>query len=152
MPVVEPQVVVDRLRGQDCRKEVRQDLHSAQGSVAADADQSLDAQPFHAVGNFFDRAAIARIDIIARGADDRPAIGGVQFGDRGKERIEPDVRHARIEQAAEAFDKAQHLDFALVRADNGPIDRGVQGRSITASGKYADAFHAFNRGCRRPAE
>ena len=35
----------------------------------------------------------------------------VEFGDRGEERVQVDVRHARVEQAAEPLDEADDLDL-----------------------------------------
>ena len=51
-----------------------------------------------------------RIHVVAGGADERAADGRVEFGDGLVKRVEVDVRHARIEQAVEAFDEADDLD------------------------------------------
>ncbi len=142
VPIVEAQVVVDRLGRQHGRKEFREDLHAAQGAVPADADQPLDLQPAQPVGNLLDRGTVARVDVVSGSADDRPAAVGRQFGNRREQGIQPHVRHARVEQGAKALDETQDLDLALVGPDHRAIESGVEGRRVSAGRKDADAFHA----------
>ena len=84
---------------------------------------------------------VVGVDVVAGGADEGAAAGHVQFGNRGEQRVEVDVRHAGVEQAAEALDEAEHLDAALVGPGDGAVNGGVQGRGIAAGGQDADAFH-----------
>ena len=56
------------------------------------------------------------IHVIARRADERAALGRVEFGNFLIERIQMNVRHARIEQAVETLDEAEDFDLELVGA------------------------------------
>ena len=69
-----------------------------------------------------------------------PSVGS-SSGMVREQRIEAHVRHARIEQAAEALDEAEHLDLALVGADHRAVQGGVEGRRVAAGRQDADAFH-----------
>ena len=98
------------------------------------------------------------INIIARRADERAAFGRIEFGNGPEERIEMDVRHARIEQAVEPLDEAEDFDLELVGARDRAMNRGVERGRVAAGGENADAFHKdliltgqmrnfFTRGC-----
>ena len=89
------------------------------------------------------RLAIVRVDVIARGAQNRAALGRIELRNGVEQRIQMHVRHARVEQAVEALDEAEHLDPQLVGADDGAVDRGVQGRRVAAGGQDSDAFHEW---------
>ena len=59
---------------------------------------------------------VVRIDEIARRADERAALGRIELRDVLVERVQMDVRHARVEEAVEALDEADDLDPELVGA------------------------------------
>ena len=71
-----------------------------------------------------------------------PPRARIQLGNRTEERIEADVRNARVEEAAEALDEAEQLDTALAGAHDSAVNGRVQSRSVAACGQDADAFHA----------
>ena len=84
---------------------------------------------------------LVRIDVVARRADERAALGRIEFGNLLKQRIQVDVRHARVEEAVEALDEAEDFDPQLVGAHDGAVNGGVERRRVAAGGQNADAFH-----------
>ena len=56
-----------------------------------------------------------------------------------------DVRHARVEQAAESLDETVDLDLALVGANDSAENRGVERGRIASGGQDANAFHGVLR-------
>ena len=66
----------------------------------------------------------------------------IEFGDRGEQRIELDIRHARVKEAAETFDKAKHFDLALVGPHHRPMDGRIQSRRIAPGGENSDPLYA----------
>ena len=85
-----------------------------------------------------------RVDVVARRADERAALGRIELGNLLKERIQMDVRHARIEQAVEALDEPVDLDPQLVGAHDRAVDGGVQRGRVAAGREDADAFHRLS--------
>src|SRR5262249_13458277 len=81
------------------------------------------------------------VDVVARSAEDRPATGRIELGDRLKERIEMDVGNLRVQQSAEAFDDTEYFDPGPVRALNRPEDRRIEGGSVSAGCEDADPLH-----------
>ena len=86
-------------------------------------------------------AFVVGIDVVARRADERAALGRIELRDGLEQRIQMHVRHARVEQAVEALDEPVDLDPQLVGADDGAVDGGVERRRVAAGGQDADAFH-----------
>ena len=70
-----------------------------------------------------------------------PPLRRIELRDLVEERIEVNVRDARIEEAVEAFDEAEDLDLELVGAHDGAVDGGVERGRVAARGEDADAFH-----------
>ena len=139
--IVEAQVVVDRLGRQHGRQPFGQRLQAVQRAVAADRDQPLDAELRQTLGNQIELGGLVRVDVVARGADQRATLGGIELRDLLKQRIQVQVRHPRVEEAVETLDQAVDLDAQLIGADHGAVDRRVQRRRVTAGGQNADAFH-----------
>ena len=127
--IIQAQVVVNGLGRQHDGQALGQRLQAVERAVAADADQPLDAQFFQARGDQVQFLLFVRVDIIARRTDERAALGRVQFGNLLKQRIEMNVRHARIEQAVESLDQADDFDLELVGARDRAVNGGVQGRA-----------------------
>ena len=140
--VVEAEVVVDRLRGEDDGESLGEGLEAVQRAVAADADEAVDLQVREAGGDLLDRLAVLGVDERARGADHRAAARGVELGDLGEEGVEVDVGDARVEQRRVALDEPVHLDAPLVRTHHRAVHRGVEGRRVAAGGEDADPLHA----------
>ncbi len=120
---------------------MRQRLHTIESAVAADADQTFDFQAPQAVHDLTYSFLVIRVHVIARRADEGAPARHIQFGNWREQGVEMDVRHAWIEQAAEAFDEAENLDLSLARANNGAGDGGVDGGRVAAGGEDANAFH-----------
>ena len=118
-----------------------QRLQAVERAVAADADQSFDAQLVQARGDEVELVLLVRVDVVARRADERAALGRVELGNLLKQRIEVDVRHARVEEAVEALDEPEDFDPELVGAHDGAVDGGVERGRVAAGGEDADAFH-----------
>ena len=78
--VVQAEVVVDRLGGEDDGQVLAQGLHPVERAVAADADQAVDLEPLEAVGHARDRLDVVAVDIVARGAQDRPPLRRIELG------------------------------------------------------------------------
>ena len=71
-----------------------------------------------------------------------PPLVGSSSGIVLKQRVEMDVRDARVEQAVEAFDEADRSRLrSWLARDDGAVNGGVQRRRIAAGGQNADAFH-----------
>ena len=83
---------------------------------------------------------LVRVDVIARRADERAALGRIEFGNFLVQRIEMNVRHARVEQAVEALDEAEDLDLELVGAHDRAVDGGVERGRVAAGGEDADVW------------
>jgi hypothetical protein len=141
VPVVEAEVVVDRLRSEHHRQPLRQRLQPVERAVAADADQAVDLQPREPGGDLVERLAVGRVHVRPRGADDGAAARRVQLGDLGEQRVQVHVRDVRREQRAEALDEAEDLDLALVGARHRALDGGVERGRVAACRQDADAFH-----------
>ena len=145
--VVQAEVVVDRLGGQDGGQVVAQGLHPVERAVAADADQAVDLEPLEPVGDPGDGLQVVAVDVVARGPQDRPAQGRVELGDLLEQRVEVDVGDRVVQQAAEPLDDPEDLDPGLVGALDGAFDGRVEGRGVAPRGQDADPLH---RGCLRP--
>jgi hypothetical protein len=117
---------------------------STERPVAADADQAIDVELAQPVGHPGDGLDVVGVDIVARRAQDRPAAGRVELGDRVEQRVEVDVGDLGIEQAAESLDDAEQLDAGLVGPVGGPDDGGVQRRRVAARGQDADPLHKLS--------
>ena len=91
-------------------------------------------------------AFLLGIDVVARRADQRAALGRIQFRDRLKQRIQMHVRNARIEEAVESLDEAEDLDPELVGARDRAVNGGVERGRVAAGREDADAFHCVERG------
>ena len=76
------------------------------------ADQPFDAQLCQPRRDEIEVVFLVRVDVVARRADQRAALGRIEFGNFLKERVQMHVRHARIEQAIEALDQAVDFDLA----------------------------------------
>ena len=87
---------------------------------------------------------LSGIDVIARRADERAALGRIEFGNFLEQRIEMDMRHARVEQAVEALDEADDFDLELVGAHDRAVNGGVERGRVAAGGQDADAFHGLS--------
>src|SRR5262249_42860679 len=109
--------------------------------VAADADEPFDLQASDAVGDGLDGPGVVGIDVVAGGAEDGAAAGGVELGDGAEQRGEQDVRHARVAEAAEPLDEADHTGAGLVGAGDGAVQGGVERGRVAAGGQDADALH-----------
>src|SRR6185436_18952125 len=110
-------------------------------AVAADADEPLDAELFQAVHDGVEFFLVVRIDKIARGADERAALGRINFRNFLVERVEEEMRDAGVEEAVEALDQAQDLDLQFARANDGAVNGGVERRRIPAGGENGNALH-----------
>ena len=89
---------------------------------------------------------LVRVDVVARRADERAALGRIELGNFLEQRIQMDVRHARVEQAVEALDEAEDFDPQLVGAHDGAVNGGVERGRVAAGRQNADAFHGRERG------
>ena len=139
--VVEAEVVVDRLGGEDDGEELGEGLEAAQRAVAAHADQAVDLELLQPVGDLGDRLLVVRVHERARGADDGAAAGGVELRDLGEERVEVDVGDARVQQGRVALDEAVDLHAPLVGAHHRAVDRRVERRRVAAGRQDADTLH-----------
>ena len=93
-------------------------------------------------------APLIRVDVVARRADERAALGRIELGNLLEQRIQMHVRHARVEQAVEPLDQPVDLDPQLVGADDRAVNGGVQRRRVAPGGQDADAFHGVvTSGC-----
>ena len=108
----------------------------------------FDLQAMQPIDDFANRGYVGRIDVIARGADDRPPARRVELGDGSEQRIQAHVRHARVEQAAESLDEADDFDAALAGAQHGAVDRRVECGRVAPRGQNADAFHNAAPSCK----
>ena len=70
-----------------------------------------------------------------------PPLVGIELRNDVEQRIEVHVGHARVQQAVEALDHAVDFDLQLIGPSHGAVDRGVQGRRVSAGGQNGDAFH-----------
>ena len=82
-----------------------------------------------------------RIDVVARGADERAALGRIELRDLLKEGIQVHVRHLGVEQAIEALDESVDLDLQLIGAYDRAVNGGVERRSVASRGEDPDPFH-----------
>ena len=139
--IVQPQIVVDRLRRQHGRQAFGQRLQAVERAVTADGDQAFDAQLRQTRRNQVELRLLVRVDVVARRADQRAALGRIELRDLLKQRIQMHVRHARVEQAIEALDQSVDFNPKLVGAHDGAVDGGVERRRVTPGGQDADAFH-----------
>ena len=78
--VVQAQIVVDRLGRQDGRQALGQRLQAVERAVAADGDQSFDAERREAVRDEIELGPVVRIDVVARRTDERAALGRIELG------------------------------------------------------------------------
>jgi hypothetical protein len=86
-------------------------------------------------------ALVVGVHVIAGRADERAALGRVQFGNLLEERIEMEMRQPGIEQGVETLDEADDFDFELIGARDRPVNGGVERRGVAACRQDADAFH-----------
>jgi hypothetical protein len=117
-------------------------LHAIECTVAADADQPIDLQSSQSIDDLFDGDGVLMVYEITRRTDDRAASTTVKFRDRTKERIEPNMRHARIEKPAESFHDTDDFDLTRIGLNDGALDRRVQCRCVAASGQNSNAFQS----------
>ena len=94
-------------------------------------------------GDQVELVLLVRIDVVARRADERAALGRIELGDLLEQRIQVHVRHARVEQAVEALDEPEDFDAELVGAHDRAVDGGVQRGRVAAGRQDADAFHGW---------
>ena len=139
--VVEAEVVVDRLRGEDHGEELGERLQAVQRPVPAHADEAVDLELLQPVGDLRDRLRVVRVHERARGADDGAAPRGVELGDLGEERVEVDVGDAGVQEGRVALDEAVDLHAPLVRPHHGAVDRRVERRRVAAGRQDADPLH-----------
>src|SRR5205823_14883577 len=92
-------------------------------------------------GNLVAIRLLIRVDVVPLRTDGRSAFGWIELGDFLKQRIQVHVRHARIEQAVEAFDESVDFNAELVGADDGAVDGGVERGRVSSGRQNADAFH-----------
>ena len=98
--VVQAEIVIDRLGREHRREALGQRLEAVQRAVAAHADEPLDAEPLQAVRHGVEIGRLLRVHEIARGADERAALGrhrapgfrgragsGARAGTRGLKRL-----------------------------------------------------------------
>ncbi len=71
--IIQAEVVVDRLGGEHGGQVVAQGLHPVERTVATDTDQAVDLEPFEPGGDPGDHFQVVGVDVVARGAQDRPA-------------------------------------------------------------------------------
>ncbi len=145
--IIQAQIVIDGLGSQHGGQPLGNRLQAVEGTVAANANQPLDAEFFQTRFDHVEVLFVVGIHIIAGRTNERTTLGRVEFGNFLKERIEMNMRHARVEQAVEPLDQADDFDLELVGADHGAMNGGVQSRRIAAGGQDADAFH--NPGSRK---
>src|SRR5262249_34631471 len=100
------------------------------------------AQSLQAIGNQVDAGLVIGIHVVARRADQAAAERRIEFRYWRIERVQMNVRHARIEQAAEALDEADHFDFSLTGASDSTVNGCIQGRRIAAGRQDSNALHA----------
>ena len=86
---------------------------------------------------------LVRVDVVARRADERAALGRIELGDLLEQRIQVHVRHARVEEAVEALDEPVDFNPELVGAHDGAVYGGVERRRVTSGRQNADAFHGW---------
>ena len=139
--IIQTEIVINGLGRQHGGQALGQRLQAVEGTVAADANEPLDAQLFQPRLDNVEVLLVFRIHIIAGRTDERAALGGVELGDFLKERVEMNVGDARIEQAVEPLDEPENLDLELVRPHHRAVDGRVQGGRVAAGGQNADAFH-----------
>ena len=114
--VIEAQIVINRLGRQHHGQPVAEGLQAVERAIAAHANQPLNPKLLQVQRHLVQLLLVVRIDIIARGTDQRATLGRFQFGNGLKEWIEMDVRDHRIEQAVEALDDAGDFQPELVGA------------------------------------
>src|SRR5436189_58911 len=81
-------------------------MTAVEGAVAADADQAFDPDLPETGVDEVELRFVVGVDIVARGADQRAALGGIELGDGLVERVEEHVGDAGVEEAVEALDEA----------------------------------------------
>ena len=145
--VVQAEVVVDRLGGQDRGQVVAQGLHAVERPVAADADQAVDVQSLEPAGDPGDGLEVVAADVVARGAQDRAAQGRAELGDLLEQRVEVDVGHRMVQEAAEPLDDPEDLDPVFVGSFDRAFDGRIEGGRVAPRREDADPLH---RGCLRP--
>src|SRR4030095_13332315 len=139
--IIQPEIVINGFGSENRRQSIGQGLEAVQGSVAADADQAVDLEPSEALDDLIEFFVFIRIDEVSGRTDEGSALGGIEFGDLVKQWIQMDMRDAGIEEAVESFNQTDDFDLELIGPGHGALNGGVKGRSITAGGKDADAFH-----------
>ena len=102
------------------------------------------------VGHSGDGLDVVAVDVVARGPQDRPAPGRVEFGDLVEQRVQVDVGHLVIQQAAEPLDDAEDLDPGLVGPLDGAYDGRVEGGRVAARRQDADPLHRLSSSVRPP--
>jgi hypothetical protein len=139
--IIQPQVVINGLGRQHGGRRSASGCRPLKGAVSTDADQPLDAEFFQPRFDHVEVLFIVGINIIPGRTDERAALGGVEFGNFLKQRVEMNVRHARVEQAVEPLDEADNFDLELVGAHHRAVNGGVQRGGVAAGGQDANAFH-----------
>ncbi len=141
--IVQAQVVVDRLGREHHRQPFGERLETVERAVAANADQAFNAKFPQAGDDLVKLLRLLGVNKIPGRTDERAALGRIEFGNFLKQRIEMDVRDARIEQAVETLDQADDFDLELVGAHDRAVDGGVERGSVAAGRENADAFHRW---------
>ena len=118
--IIQAEVVIDRLGGEDAGQIIAKRLHAVERAVAADANQAVNVKARQTAGDAGDRRRIVAVNIVARCSQDRAAASRVEFGNALKQRVEMNMRHLRIEQAAEPLDDAEDFHAKLIGALTAP--------------------------------
>jgi hypothetical protein len=84
---------------------------------------------------------LVRVEVIAWRPNHCTALGRIDLWNLLIERVEMNVRNARVEQAVEPFYQPENLELQLIRTHDSSLDRGVHRRCVTACCQDADTFH-----------
>ena len=120
---------------------VAQRLHPVDCSVATDAYQAIDLEPLEPCGHFLDGFEVVGVDVVPRRAQDRSSARGVEFRDGLIQGIQVNVRHKRVEQAAETLDDSDHFHAGAVGLRHHAGDCRVERGGISPGRQDTDPLH-----------
>src|SRR5579872_3698744 len=141
--VIQPEVVINGFGSENHGEAFGKRLQAIERAITADANKSLNPQLLQPGGDEVEVLLLFWIDKIARGTDERAALGGIELGNRLIERVQVNVRNTRVEQTIEALDQAEEFELELVGANNRPMDGGIEGGGVATGRKDADSLHGL---------
>jgi hypothetical protein len=139
-----PQVVVDGLRhADDLAACLVQFARDAEGVLAADRDQRVDAQALEVLQNALDPGLAVGGGGLVRGVGPRRSENRSPAGQDAPDRGNVEHHGVALKRAAPAVPETEELHLVFLRAS--PHDRpdhGVQAGTIAATGENSDS-HAY---------